>query len=623
MSYHNPLLGEKAPQTLNQAFLRTVAANPEREAYSIRQGDTYVGINWAEAAERVRQIAAGYNALGLQRGDRVAILSANMPAWALSDYACCFAGMPLVPLYPNLPSNQLQQIMEDCEARVILVQDRKQLEKVLRIIDNLPALEYIVMLPDEGVREGEERLLSWQDLLERGRAWNQEHPGEIDRVAASIGPEDVFTFIYTSGTTGKPKGVMLCHRNLIANLRDALTRFEPLPTDVFLSFLPLSHVFERLAQNFGMSVGGATRYARGILTVGEDLPVARPTIMVSVPRLMEKVWGNILDQAKSGPKLKYNIFKWCVRVGLATTRRKTEGRMIHPGLKLAGRIADRLLYSKIRAKFGGRLRMVVAGGAPMQDGLGEKLQAVGITVIEGYGMTETSPVIAANSPVENRFGSVGKPFPSAEVKIARDGEILTRGPHVMQGYYKMPEETAAAIKDGWMHTGDIGYLDSDGFLHITDRKKNMIVTSGGKNIAPQPIEFTLATSPYIEQVMLVGEKRNFISALIVPNYDLLRRDLNLGEGAELPSTEEIATHPEVYELIDAEIQRLSTELAQYERVRRFSILGSEFSIETGELTPSLKIKRHFVLDKYREIIEGMYLTSDNKDRVEPKASTKS
>ncbi len=621
MSYHNVLSGEKAPTTLNQAFLRTVAAHPEREAYSVRQGDAYVGINWAEAAERVRQIAAGYNALGLVRGDRVAILSTNMPEWALSDYACSFTGMPLVPLYPNLPSNQLQQIMEDCGARVILVQDRKQLEKVLRVIDQLPALEFIVMLPNEGVRDGEERMLCWQDLLERGQQWNKQHPGEIDRVAASITPEDVFTFIYTSGTTGKPKGVMLCHRNVISNLCDALDRFGPLPTDVFLSFLPLSHVFERLAQNFGMVVGGATRYARSILTVGEDLPVARPTILVSVPRLMEKVWANILDQAKRGPRLKYEIFLWCVRVGLATIRRKTDGRMIHPGLKLAGKIADRLLYSKIRTKFGGRLRLAVAGGAPMQEGLGEKLQAVGITVVEGYGMTETSPVIAANSPDENRFGSVGRPFPSAQVRIAKDGEILTKGPHVMVGYFNNPAETAAAIKDGWMHTGDIGYLDHDGFLHITDRKKNMIVTSGGKNIAPQPIEFALASSPYIEQVMLVGEKRNFISALIVPNYELLRRDLNLGEGADLPPTEEIAAHPEVYELIDKEIQRLSTDLAQYERVRRFSILGSEFSIETGELTPSLKIKRHFVLEKYSEVIEGMYLTSDHKDRVEPKVSS--
>jgi len=423
------------------------------------------------------------------------------------------------------------------------------------------------------------------------------------------------TLIYTSGTTGQQKGVMLSHRNIVSNLESTYQVFRISEEDVFLSFLPLSHVFERMAGYYmPMHAGACVCYAQDMTTVGEDLPDARPTVMISVPRLFEKIHARIIEKAEKGPRLKLKIFHWALGVGRRVAQCRTEHRL--PGFLLERRfhLADKLVFGKIRERTGGRLRFAVSGGAPLRKDLCEFFLSVGLLVIEGYGLTESSPVLSANTPDDFRFGTVGRPYPGVDLRIAPDGEILARGENVMLGYYNRPGETEETLAEGWLHTGDIGHFDEDGFLVITDRKKNLIVTSGGKNIAPQPIENLLASSPLIEQVMLVGERRNFVSALIVPSFDLLRDELGLSDESPPPTTEEIANRPEVSRLIDAEIQRLSRDLAQYERVRKFSLLGSEFSIESGELTPSLKVRRPFVLDKYRELIEGMYLTSDHKDR---------
>lgn len=599
-------------RTIPSLFLRTVARHPGRVAYGLRTGAGYRTLSWAETAERVRQACGGWVSRGLKPGDRLAILSSNRHEWMLADLGALFAGVVVVPVYPNLPVGQVRKVLADSGARAVVVEDARQLEKVLAHKADLPDLELVVGLAGGGC--GDEAL-PFETLLEEGAAWCEAHPGEADRMAASRREDEVFTFIYTSGTTGDQKGVMLTHRNVVSNIDAAQSCFHIDENDVFLSFLPLSHIFERMAgYYFPISVGASVYYAKDITSVGDDLPVAKPTIIISVPRLFEKIHARIIENAGKGSGLKSSIFEWALDVGRKAAKLHVEGRKPGPLLVPQLKLADKLVFGKIREKTGGRLRFAVSGGAPLRGDLGEFFLAVGLPVYEGYGLTESSPVIAANQPGFVRFGTVGRAFPGVEIRIAPDGEIVARSEGIMHGYHGRPEETAAVLKDGWLHTGDIGHFDRDGFLTITDRKKNLIVTSGGKNIAPQPIESLLGSSPYIEQVMLVGERRNFVSALIVPNFELLGDKLGLKHGDPPPSTQEIAKHPEVYQLIDGEIQRLSQDLAQYERVRKFSLLGNEFSIESGELTPSLKIKRSFVLEKYGDVIEGMYLTSDHRDR---------
>ena len=602
------------PRTLPELFLQTVERFPDRPAYGLRGDRGFTMKSWAETREAVETICAGLLEAGLKPGDRLAILSSNRHEWMLTDMACLFAGILVVPVYPSLPAPHVVRVLADCGARAVVVEDDRQLNKLFKGREQLPALELVILIDGEG-RE-HEGLLSFADLAEKGRQRAARAPGEALALARGHQPDDVFTLIYTSGTTGDQKGVMLSHRNILSNIAGALQQYPITEEDSFLSFLPLSHIFERMAgYYFPISVGACVCYARDITSVGEDLPVAKPTILIAVPRLFEKIHARILENARKGPAVKLAIFNWALGVGRAAAQRALEGRspglMTRPGLC----VADHLVFGKIRERTGGRLRFAVSGGAPLRRDLGEFFLSVGLQVYEGYGLTESGPVLSANAPGHVRFGSVGKIFPGVELRIAPDGEILARGENIMHGYFNRPEETAATIIDGWLHTGDIGHFDKDGFLVITDRKKNLIVTSGGKNIAPQPIENLLLTSPLIEQVMLVGDHRNFVSALIVPNFSFLSDELGLSEGSPPPSTQEIAAHPEVYVRVDKEIQRLSKDLAPYERVRKFSVLGNEFSIESGELTPSLKIKRAYVLEKYHEVIEGMYLTSDHKDRL--------
>ncbi|MFA7330890.1 MAG: long-chain fatty acid--CoA ligase [Candidatus Delongbacteria bacterium] len=606
-------MSQTLPRTLPELFLQTVERFPERVAYGIRTDRGFDTRTWAETLVQVEIVCAGLLEAGLREGDRVAILSSNRFEWMLTDMACLFAGLVVVPVYPSLPAGHVHKVLADSGARAVVVEDDRQLNKLLKHRDGLPALEKIIQLEGEG--RSQDGISSFSDLQEQGEERRRNLPDEARALARARRGEDVFTYIYTSGTTGDQKGVMLTHRNILSNIAGAQERYLINEQDVFLSFLPLSHIFERLAgYYFPVSVGASVYYARDITSVGDDLPVAKPTILIAVPRLFEKIHARILENAMKGPKVKQAIFNWALSVGRSAAQRvldgKEPGAHQRPGLWLA----DRLVFGKIRERTGGRMRFAVSGGAPLRRDLGEFFLSVGLQIYEGYGLTESSPVLCSNYPQNVRFGSVGKPFPGVEIILAPDGEILARGAGIMPGYYRRDEETARTVIDGWLHTGDIGQFSADGFLTITDRKKNLIVTSGGKNIAPQPIENQLLSSPLIEQVMLVGDHRNFVSALIVPNFGLLRDVLGLHEGSPPPSTQEIAAHPEVYERIDKEIQRLSKDLAPFERVRKFSVLGNEFSIETGELTPSLKIKRSYVLEKYQDVIEGMYLTSDHRDR---------
>jgi long-chain acyl-CoA synthetase len=599
-------------KSLPELFLNTVSRFPDHTAYATKVNGAFVKVTWASAAERVRQVVGGLKVAGVKAGDRLAILSENRYEWMQVDMAALFLGVQVVPVYPNLPAHQILTVLTDSKASILVISTLEQLEKVREIRSELPNLRLLIRIDDMG--SAEDGIL-FSELRENGVTWCSEHLGEVDSMAKELKPDDVFTLIYTSGTTGEQKGVMLTHRNLLSNIRATLERFAVSEEDSFLSHLPLSHVFERMAgYYFPIATGAAVFYAQSILTVGEDLPDASPTILVSVPRLFEKIQGRILEAVEKGPTVKRQIFKWAMGVGVKVARLSLQGRDMGPFLRPQYNLANKLVFGKIREKTGGRMRFAISGGAPLRADLGEFFLSVGLQIFEGYGLTETSPVIAANSPGHVRFGSVGHVFPGVEVKLAGDGEIMVRGENIMAGYYNRPEATQEVLRDGWLYTGDIGHIDRDGFLLITDRKKNLIVTSGGKNIAPQPIESQLGKSTYIDQIMLIGEKRNYISALIVPNFELIRDELGMHIGDPPPTTKDIAKHPEVYSIIDAEIQRLSEKLANYERVRRFSLLGVEFTIETGELTPSLKIKRGFILEKYSEIIEGMYLTSDHKDR---------
>jgi len=596
-----------AAQTLPEQFLETVERYPDRPAYGTQVKGTYQFLTWKETRERVFAISAGLLELGLRPGDRLAILAPNRQEWMLADMAALLVGIVVVPVYPSLPAAQVAGITADCGARAIVVSDPEQHAKVTGIRERMPALEHVITMP--GMDNPDGGTIPWERLETLGRQRQTREPAEIVDLARSHSADDVFTFIYTSGTTGDQKGVMLSHRNILCNVHGAQDIFRVNETDSFLSFLPLSHVFERMAgYYFPMSVGAAVCYARDMTTVGEDLLRARPTVMISVPRLFEKIHARIMDTVDTGPKLKQRIFAWALVVGAELAELRQRGEKPAGMLAVKVAIADRLVYGRIRQKTGGRLKFMVSGGAPLARYLGDFFLGAGLRIVEGYGLTESSPVITANTLERFRFGTVGMPFPGVEVNIALDGEILARGPNIMKGYYNNPEATAEALVDGWLHTGDIGHIDAQGFLRITDRKKNIIVTSGGKNVAPQPIEKLLCSSPLIEQCMLIGDRRNFISALIVPNFERLQAQI--GSQARALSTEEIAEHPEVYQRIEQEIRSLSTDLARHEQVRRFVVLGNEFSIDAGELTPKLEVKRHFVVGKYHDLIEQMYSVAD-------------
>jgi long-chain acyl-CoA synthetase len=430
----------------------------------------------------------------------------------------------------------------------------------------------------------------------------------VKRRAAEVAPENLATLIYTSGTTGDPKGVMLTHDNIVSNVHGALAAFGDFgPRDVALSFLPLCHIFERMGGHYLMLQQGVTiAYAESVEKVPANMVEVRPTLMLSVPRLYEKMYARVREKVAADSALKQRIFRWALGVG----RQVFHGRVEHrnPGLGLRARhaLADRLVFAKIRERTGGRLRLFVSGGAPLAREIGEFFGAVGLIILEGYGLTETSPVIAVNRPDRMKPGSVGPPLQNVEVNIAEDGEILTRGPHVMQGYYHKPEATAEAIdRDRWFHTGDVGIIDAEGFLVITDRKKDIIVTSGGKKIAPQPIENVLKTNPLIGEIVMIGNKRNFPSALIVPNFDNLQKWAR-AHGVTAASAEDLVRDPRVVALYDQTIKDLTKDLAQFERIKKVALLPREFTLEAGELTPTLKVKRRVVEQKYKDVIDQLY-----------------
>lgn len=591
--------------TLIEMLLEVVNAHGSKTSLMAKKAGSYQGFSYNELLERVKYFALGLASLGIKHGDRVAVISENRPEWAIADFGILALGATNVPIYPTITPLQIEYILSDSGSKSIIVSTPELQEKLFKIFDNLPELEKIIYMDDNGVPK--DYMIKYEKLYELGKAFEKDHPGYFEQAVRQVRPDDLCGIIYTSGTTGAPKGVMLTHNNLLSNVKAALDVIKADATDTFLSFLPLCHSFERMAGHFTAIAAGATiAYAESVDTVAQNLGEVKPTLMTSVPRLFEKIYARIIENANAGSPLKRKIFWWAINTGEKYANVQFAGKKPGGWLKFKHNLAHKLVYSKLQHRVGGRLRFFVSGGAPLSKEIAEFFYKAGILILEGYGLTETSPVIAVNRENKFKFGSVGPAIPGVEIKIAEDGEILTRGPHVMKGYYKNPEATAEAIDaEGWLHTGDIGLLDEEGFLYITDRKKNIIVTSGGKNVTPATIENLLVTSPYIEQVMVIGDKRNFLTALIVPKFDALKK-FAAEKGISFASIEELVQNPEIYDLVAADIQKLTFELARFEQIKKFTLMPKEFTVESGELTPTLKVKRKVVVEKYADIIDKMY-----------------
>ncbi|MBU4178877.1 MAG: long-chain fatty acid--CoA ligase, partial [Actinobacteria bacterium] len=521
--------------TIGGMFKSQTEKYGDRTMMKHKVGGAWKEISWNQFYSRVRNLGPGLISLGIQPGDRVAIFSANSPMWQMADVAVLSIGAADVPLYATITARQAQYIISDSGSRVIFVGTEDHMDRVLEVKDDLPELMKVVTM--DNTETDDPDVITFDGLIELGEEYADKE--EFDRRLEAVKPDDLCSIVYTSGTTGNPKGVMLTHDNFLSNISTASSLITVDDTDVCLSFLPLSHVLERMSGYYTSVFNGVTIvHAQSIDALVDDLADIRPHWMVSVPRLYEKVHAGVLANVESESEFKQKVFKWAVGVGGEASKLKVNHKPIPFGLKVKHKIANKLVFSKIYEKMGGRLRFFVSGGAPLAKEIAEFFNAMGILILEGYGLTETSPIITCNLPDAVRFGSVGRVIPEVEAKIAEDGEILARGPNIMKGYWNRPEETAEALEGGWFHTGDIGHFDDDEFLHITDRKKDLIVTAGGKNVAPQNIENTLKLNKYIEQVCVLGDKRKYLSALIVPSFDELEawagsEGITFDEGSEL------------------------------------------------------------------------------------------
>ncbi|MGQ0713501.1 MAG: AMP-dependent synthetase/ligase [Gemmatimonadaceae bacterium] len=588
--------------TLVQLFFDAVKRFKRPDALQAKVGGVYRPISHDALATRVRHVGAGLRALGVERGARVGILSENRAEWAIADYACLTTGLIDVPVYPTLPAEQMAYILKDAGIVALFVSTDVQAGKVASVRQQLSGLRHVIGF-GEGTWPGVD--LTFAALEERGRS--AETAGTIARYrteAAAVQPDDIATLIYTSGTTGEPKGVMLTHDNFYSNVR-ACSDILPFRDDVALSFLPLSHVFERMGDYLMMGCGVSIAYAESIDTVPANMQEVRPTVMMSVPRLYEKMYARVLENALAGGAVKKRIFFWARRVADKWADETLAGRTPRGVLAFAYRVAQKLVFSKLKARTGGRMRYFVSGGAPLAPTINKFFYAAGLTILEGYGLTESSPVIAVNTPKNFRIGTVGKPIPGVEVMIAPDGEILTRGPHVMKGYYNKPDATREAVDaEGWLHTGDIGEL-RDGFLAITDRKKDIIVTAGGKNIAPQPIENMIKTNKYVSQAVVLGDKRKFPVVLVVPNFEQLEKWAKI-KNLLWTDRRQLLKLPLVQAKMEKEVLQKLTGLASFETPKKVGLLESDFSIESGEMTPSHKVKRRVIEQRYADRVDRLY-----------------
>ena len=593
-------------RTLCDVFL-FAAASGKADLLRSKVGGTWTPISARDFGYTVRALSLGLNSLGIQPGDRVAMLSENRPEWAMADYAILCAGAWTVTIYPTLPAQQIVPLLLDSGAKAIFVSTLEQLGKIMQIKSQCPALEYVVSM--DAIPPGEPGFFTFNGLVDKGRPTLEMSPGIFEQRAARVQPDDVATIIYTSGTTGDAKGAMLTHGNLVSNIRSSL-QVMPITGDATgLSFLPLSHVFERTLDYAYLYKGASIAYAESVEKLRDNFIEVAPHCFALVPRVYEKVYGRIQERVQAGSAFKRKLFQWAVRVGRERVAFEERGEPVPAKLARKAKLADKLVFSKIRGILGSRFRFAFSGAAPLSRDLAEFYLAAGIIIYEGYGLTETSPVIAVNGPGRSRLGTVGRPIPDVEVRIANDGEILSRGPHIMKGYYKKPEATAEAIDaDGWFHTGDIGHLDEDGYLVITDRKKDLIVLAGGKKAAPQPIENELKKSPYIELPIVLGDRHKFLAAVIVPNFERLKYHVTT-EGWDV-DWERLDADPKIRRLFQGEIDAYNANVAHHEQIRAFALLSADLTIEDGSITPTLKVKRRVLESRYRDLIDTMYKAAE-------------
>jgi len=595
---------ETAAQSIPELCLKASLLHGKEDALNHKSGDEWVSISAERFVDRVRDVALGLAELGIKPGDRVALLSENRPEWSIADLAILSLGAINVPIYTTQAVDQIRFILADSGARVIFISNKKLFKHAEQALEGLDFVEQIVFF-DEDAAAAVADATSLAALELRGKERARTHPAAFDAYLKAIRSDDLATIIYTSGTTGEPKGVMLTHANFISNVL-AITSGLPISsTDIALSVLPLSHIFERSGFYIFCYSGVSVYYAASFDQVGENLKEVRPTVMTAVPRLFEKVYHRIIKKGLAEKGMKRKVFLRSLEVGQRYAELKDKGAWIGPKLALQQKLADRLVFSKWREGVGGRLRYFVSGGAPLSPALSYSFLAAGIPVLQGYGATETC-IVSANRPENNQVGSVGVPFAGIEIKIAEDGEILLRGPNVMRGYYGHPEETEAVLKDGWFATGDVGHLDKKGRLFITDRKKDLFKLSNGKYVAPQQIESLLKQSEFVSQVVVVGTGRKQPSALIVPEWEAVRQALT-DAGEEFPRDRaNLAKFPAAIKVVQSDVASLTKQLADYERIRRVALLPEEFTIDRGELTPTLKVKRRVIDEKFRDLIEDLY-----------------
>ncbi len=591
--------------TLARMFWERVERSADRPAQMVKRGGAWQTLTWRQVGDVVEEAALGLIALGRQPGDAVGLLAASRAEWVQADLAVLSAGGVTVPVYPTYPPELIAYVVDDARVRTLIVEDAVQLAKVLDARPKMEGLQQIVVLAGEA--SGGAGVLSWEALRRLGREQRATLRPALDARLEGTRPEDIATIVYTSGTTGPPKGVVQTHANHIAALTAA---GQTTPTEegwVHLLFLPLAHSFARLESFLGPWQGLTTAFAESLEKLADNLREVRPHFICSVPRVFEKVYARVLAGVEAGPPVKKRIFHWAMGVGRRVSALHQQGRPVTGLLALQHRLAHRLVFHKLHEALGGRLRWAVSGGAPLARDIAEFFHAAGILVLEGYGLTETCPVLTFNRPHRFKFGSVGQALPGIELRIAPDGEILARGPNIAtRGYWRQPEATREVFEpDGWFHTGDVGHLDDEGFLFITDRKKDLIVTAGGMNIAPQNIENLLKTDPFISQAMVYGDRRPYPVALITVNpEELAAFAREQGLPADDPAA--LARHPRVVERVGRTVEEKNAQLASYARIKRFAVVPGDFSQDGGELTPTLKVKRRVVVDKYRDVIEELY-----------------
>jgi long-chain acyl-CoA synthetase len=587
--------------TLPSRFLNAVDKLPSPRAQMFRRDGRWEAISSQQFLLRVAGLSSAFVELGVKSGDRVGLFSANRPEWHTADFAITGAGGVTVPIYFNESPERMTYILKHCGAKVVFAAGAPQLEKLLAIRANLPELEQIIVA-DVGP-ELPSDCLRYETLIVGASATDI---SAYRLRVSSVLPGQLASIIYTSGTTGEPKGVMLSHNNFCSNASGVGHDFQINPLeDTALSFLPLAHVYGRTLDYIYIFQGAPLAYVESVDAVAQALLEVHPTVTAAVPRVFEKIYVRLVEQGSKNTGIKRKIFDWAMKIAEEAAPWRTMGAPASLSLKLQWKAADALVYKKVRLGIGGRLRLVCSGGAPLSKDLAEFFWTVGIPIYQGYGLTETSPIVSNNYP-DNRFGSSGKPITDVQVRIAEDGEILVKGPCVMQGYYNDPEGTREVLsEDGWFSTGDIGYLDKDNYLFITDRKKDLIKTAAGKFVAPQPIENALKTSPYILNAMVIGDKRKYIVAVIVPNPAMVAAKM-AEQGIRFSSNAVMILHPAVRALIDGEVKRLTANLAQYESIKRVALLPEDFTFDNGSLTFTLKLKRRVVEEQYRDVIESLY-----------------